>query len=204
MSNPDEPLRAAIRALPDLPPGVSAAEVDAAQGRALAALLRGEPVRDEPPIAEPAPPVRRPARVRWLAAAGVIALAAAVLLYMAFGRTASLEIEADVVPGATHLGSTDAVGDTFVIGARAPSGAEIRVYDRSGAEAARCGPPSATCTVDGGHLVLRFPLQFPGEYRAVLYPAALPPGAAGMEADYQAAKRSGIEPHVATRIARPR
>ncbi len=207
-------LRSLITDLPDLPAGVTSRagwEQDV-----LAAIDAAEADPDAPrnparvQLVDSATPNRtRPRSRRWAIAAAGVAIAASVaillVVYRYRGGATVPTLAFEVEPGSRpHRGADPSVGDTLIVRGVVEGPGELRIYDATGVEQARCTAPSPGCTVDrsGKRTTLRItmPLRAPGALRAVLFAAPLGEASGGLDADLEAARRAGI---VATTPPKP-
>ena len=171
--------------------------------RMLAALEAATP--DGPnhgaPAAVAAPHDAPLARHRgWVlpAAAGVAAALVAVVLLLREGPTPEgPQLVVIVEPTGSNRSAKPGVGDTLIIRATGLTSGELRIYDETGAEQARCAAVSPGCNVEHAHgeakLVLTFTVTTASTLRAVLFSAPLGTAPSSMDVDVAAAARANIE-----------
>jgi hypothetical protein len=162
--------------------------------------------------AGPLPSAQRPAKgrstasrarmLRWGSLAAIVPLAVLVALYA--GRLprqpdpqpfATLSIE--LVRGAEpHRSEDPSVGDRLIVRGVVEGPGELRVYDESGTERARCVEVAPDCAVgrvgSRSTLELTMLLRARGSLRPVLFAAPLSGQPGGLDADVAAATRAGI------------
>jgi hypothetical protein len=111
------------------------------------------------------------------------------------GRTPTLAFEVEPA-NRPHRGSDPSVGDNMIVRGVVEGPGELRVYDDTGVEQARCTVPAADCSVDrsGTRTTLRLTMRprVPGALHAVLFAAPLDGPSQGLDADVEAAGRAGI------------
>lgn len=147
---------------------------------------------------------QRAGRRRWIAAAGAV-LAAAALVFVLLRRPAANAeptLVAEVVASdQRHLGDAhDGVAyrqDKLVLRASAAAPAELRVYDERGALLGRCGEqPAPGCTVSGERGARTYRLELVlerlGATRAVLFVGEVAPSSGAMDQDLEAAHGARI------------
>ena len=109
------------------------------------------------------------------------------------GPTVAFEVEPGNRP---HRGSDPSVGDKLIVRGVVEGQGELRVYDDTGVEQARCTVPAPDCRVDraGPRTTLRLTvmLRVRGAVRAILFAAPLDGPSQGLDADVEAAGRAGI------------
>lgn len=189
-----EQLKALLADLPAVPE--DAPESDWSE-RVLATIDEEAAVRRSPKQAR-----TRTQRRWWPVAAAAIASAAIVAIIAivpsrraALGEdTLTVEAERSSIPRLTQEVS---VGDTLVVRGTSNVGAELRVYDDSGAEIARCSEPGPGCMVERERERLRLrlavPLRMPGQLRPVLFSASLAGSSRGLDGDVAEAVRRNLK-----------
>lgn len=205
-------VRAAIDAAKAAAPAPAASAPAAPMPETESPAPEPSPPAPEPPAQEAlaAPPIagstteapRRSARRRniGMASAAVAATAALIALFAyREGRQDESQpvLALELVPGArSHRSSDPSVGDTLIFRGVVDGAGELRVYDDTGIERARCAAPAPDCVIDrdGRRTSLRLSLRLsvPGELRAVLFTTPLVGPSGGRDADVDAATRAGI------------
>lgn len=199
-------LEALIADLPAVPAGVSPragwqrdvlAAIDAEEAAPEAS--RDLPANPSSGRAVPKPKATGPRR--WAAATAGFAMAAAVVIvfvvYRDRGSTAVPALAFEVEAGnSRHRGSDPSIGDKLIFRGVVEGPGELRVYNRTGVEQARCTVSTPVCTIDrSGHrttLRLTMQLRAPGALCAVLFAAPLGGSSGGIDADVAEAMRAGI------------
>ena len=204
-------LESLIADLPALPPGVTSRpgwEQDVLAGIDAAEAERDAPSRPAPvPLCDPVPPARMRTRSRrWAVATAVFAAAVGVILLAVYRHSGgaravlaagpALDFEVESASRVRHRGSDPSVGDTLIVRGVVEGPGELRVYDDTGVERARCTVPAPDCRVErsGTSTTLRLTvlLRTPGTLSAVLFAAPLGGPLRGLDADVEAARRAGI------------
>jgi hypothetical protein len=158
-----------------------------------AALESGAAPATTPTASEPP----RHGRRRWVIPAAVAAAVLAIVLVVREPQDPEgPQIAIVVEPTGSNRGAQPGVGDTLVVHVTVRGGAELRIYDETGGEQARCAAPAKGCEIkrERGQttLVLTLQVRSANTLRAVLFSPALGTPASGVESDVAAAARAHI------------
>jgi hypothetical protein len=137
--------------------------------------------------------------LRLAAAGALVAVAAAVVLYVRTGTSADGAPRIEIVAGATAMRSTSArVGDRIRV--RVGDGMAVWLYREDRALIARCDArspsglaPGPRCAVGKDGLALESELAAPGRYQVVVVPREAPPPSGNLDRDVAAAAGQGLE-----------